>query len=136
MKVVFTVPTLPVAQPRQRHSVVQHGGRIIARNYMPGNSPVHAYKAVVKLAAAEAYQGPPLEGPLTARIEFVFPSKRKTRVPKATKPDCDNLAKSTLDALNQLLFKDDGQIYELAVSKVHASAIEQPHVVIEIESVE
>lgn len=34
-----------------------------------------------------------------------------------TKPDCDNIAKSILDALNEVAFDDDTQVVELIVRK-------------------
>lgn len=38
-----------------------------------------------------------------------------------TKPDIDNLAKSLLDGMNGVVFKDDSQIVSLHVTKVFAS---------------
>lgn len=123
--IAFSVPAVPVAQPRQRHALI--AGHV--RNYTPTKSPVNEYKATLRLAASQAYSGPPLQGPLVAVIVFVFPSKTKrSRKPKATRPDCDNLAKATLDALNSLLYGDDSQIVSLRVEKWHASGDEQPHV--------
>lgn len=129
------VPAVPVGQPRQRHRVVHAGGRAFASNYTPKNSPVNDYKATLRLAAQEAYGGAPLDGPLAVTLVFVFPSKRKCRIYKATKPDGDNLAKSTLDALNGLTFKDDSQVVDLHILKMHAAADEQPHVEITISPV-
>ena len=129
-RIEFTVPAIPVAQPRARATAIN--GR--ARMYEASSKhPVHAFKATLRLAAAEAYKGPPLEGPLSAQILFVFPMKsQRIRKPKATKPDCDNLAKSVLDALNGLMFGDDGQVVRLEVEKWHANGMEQPHVRIAI----
>lgn len=135
--ITFTVPAVPVAQPRQRHRVVTSGGRTFAQNYTPAKSPVSEYKATLRLAASQAYQGPPLEGPLSVSLLFLFNAKSKrARKPKATRPDCDNLAKSTLDALNGLLFIDDGQVVKLAIEKWHADGTEQPHVLVSITSLE
>lgn len=128
--ITFTVPAVPVAQPRQRHSVAPGG---FVRNYTPAKSPVNDYKATVRLSAQNAYTGPPLACPLRVTLQCVFATKRKARCPKPTKPDCDNLAKSTLDALNGLTFKDDGQVVELRVEKWHAASDEQPHVRVTIE---
>ena len=36
------------------------------------------------------------------------------------KPDCDNIAKAVLDALNGLAYKDDSQVTELTVRKLYA----------------
>jgi Holliday junction resolvase RusA-like endonuclease len=37
-----------------------------------------------------------------------------------TKPDVDNLAKSVLDAINGVAYKDDNQIVDLVARKVYA----------------
>lgn len=37
------------------------------------------------------------------------------------KPDCDNIAKIVLDALNQIAYKDDSQVVDLSVRKQYAS---------------
>lgn len=35
------------------------------------------------------------------------------------KPDCDNIAKSILDALNGIAYKDDSQVVNLTVQKIY-----------------
>lgn len=56
--ITFTVPAVPVAQPRQRMRVVQtHGGKTFAQNYTPVRDPVNAYKASCREAAANVYTG-------------------------------------------------------------------------------
>jgi Holliday junction resolvase RusA-like endonuclease len=134
-RITFTVPAVPVAQPRQRHRIATSGGNQFVKNYTPAKHKVNDFKASVRMSAHAAYQGPPLTGALRVVLSFIFPTKRKSRVPKATKPDGDNLAKSVLDALNGLTFKDDGQVYDLRVEKWHAAGDEQPHVVVTIEPI-
>ena len=71
----------------------------------------------------------PLEGPLEARVTFIFEvpkswSKRKKEsaleqyTPHTSRPDLDNLVKC-LDALNGLAFKDDSQIASLTADKYY-----------------
>lgn len=45
------------------------------------------------------------------------------------KPDCDNIAKIILDALNGIAYHDDSQVIELSVSKFYS---EEPRVEIEL----
>lgn len=138
MKIKFTVPAVPVAQPRQRVGVV--AGR--ARTYMPTKHPVNAYKATCRVAAAQSGQTAVLEGPIALRAVFVLPrpssmcwAKKPTpRVKHGKKPDADNLAKSLLDALNGLLWRDDSQISSMTIEKWIASGSEQPHVEVEVET--
>jgi Holliday junction resolvase RusA-like endonuclease len=130
-RIAFTVPAIPVAQPRAKATTVNGFARMYEAG---GKHPVHAFKATCRMAAAEAYQGPPLDGPLAVTLLFLFPAKAKrARKPKATRPDCDNLAKSLLDALNGRLFVDDSQVVRLAIEKWHAAGDEQPRVEVRIE---
>lgn len=133
MLIEFTVPAVPVAQPRPKATSI--GGK--PRMYEAASShPIHTFKASVQMAFMQAYQGPPLTVPVFMDVCFVFPrgsnkiwkSKPMERYPKSTKPDADNLVKGVLDALNKLAFADDGQVWSVSVTKWHAAGDEQPHV--------
>lgn len=136
----FTVPAIPVAQPRQRHRVITSAGRSFAHNYTPKDSPVNSYKAAVQFAAQAAYTGAPHDGPVRLNVVFVFPRPQAMRwkkkpTPRARhcgKPDIDNLVKPLTDALNGLVFVDDARISCAMVQKVIASGDEQPHCEVEI----
>ena len=67
--VSFRVDAVPVAQPRQRVGLV--GGR--ARQYLPTQHPVNAYKAACAIAASQLEQKVVLEGPIALRAVFVLP---------------------------------------------------------------
>lgn len=142
MVIEFTVNSIPVAQPRQRHSVMNFGGKFFVRNYTPKKDPVNAFKAAVQLAASQAYQGKPLDEPLQMSVVMVFPrnkglmwkTKPMPRLPKDTKPDWDNLGKSLCDALNGLLYRDDSLIYDSRIIKVIAAGNEQPHVKVQVRT--
>lgn len=139
MEIRFHVPVVPIAQPRQRTRVMQLGGRAIAQNYTPKDSPANATKAAIKLFAKATYDGMQLVGPLSVAIVAVFPrpaSKTwKTRpMPrewKTSKPDGDNVAKLVLDALDHL-WVDDAQVVDLNIQKFIAAGGEQPHLEITI----
>lgn len=134
----FRVNCIPVAQPRQRHGIVN--GHV--RNYLPSNNPVHAFKAAVKVAAYDEYKGTPLNEPLQIKIIAVFPrpasmiwkTKDMVRIYKTSKPDFDNLAKSVCDALNGLLWRDDSLICSATIEKWIAAGNEQPHVFVIVKS--
>ncbi len=147
----FTVPAVPVSQPRPRAVGRMMGGKVSSRIHEVTHikqadgtrkpHPINAYKATVRHAAALEYSAEPLTGPLGVRLTFVMPrpqamiwkTKLMPRMPHVVKPDCDNLIKSTLDALQGLTWRDDTQIFTLQASKWIASGDEQPHVVVEIE---
>lgn len=134
----FTVPAVPIAQPRQRHAMI--AGHI--RNYTPTSSPVNAFKASVRLAFSQVYTGKPLECPVTLSCVFVMPRPKRLiwkrrempREPHTGKPDLDNLVKAMKDALKGLAWRDDSQVYSYAEPfiKVIAGGNEQPHVEVEI----
>lgn len=137
----FTVCAVPIAQPRQRHRVLTVGGRTFAQNFTPAKHPVQSFKATVRLAATEAYKGPPIDGPLSLRLVFVLPrpkrmiwkSRPMPREAHASKPDWDNLGKALADALTGLCWRDDSQISSVQVEKWIAAGDEQPCVMVEID---
>lgn len=126
-RMTFFVPGLPVSQPRQRHRVVStEGGTSFVQNYTPTKSPVNAFKATVRLLAAQECR--PLTGPVGVSLLFVFPTpkslQRKSGWPcrwKSTKPDLDNLEKAVLDALKGIAWADDAQVALVAKKKVLAA---------------
>lgn len=134
-EVRFTVPAIPVSQPRQRHRVISAGGRTFAHNYVPKNDPVNAYKAAIQYAATQVYHDAPHDGPVSLAVVFVFPRPQAMRwktkpMPRARhcgKPDADNLMKALTDALNGLVFVDDSRICHATIQKVIAAGDEQPH---------
>lgn len=82
-----------------------------------------------------------LEGNLRAIIVAYFPipqsksKKQKQEMREALirprKPDCDNIAKIILDALNNLAYDDDSQVVELSVTKYYD---DEPRVEVWIET--
>jgi len=138
--VKFTVPSIPIAQPRQRVGIARFGNIKRARTYTPADDPVHSFKATVKLAARQAYQGAPLEGPLHLTLVYRL-ARKKCHTKKrgdnpplyhSSKPDADNLMKSLCDALNELVWRDDSQIAEVSIVKLVSAASEQPGVDVEV----
>ena len=120
----LTVPGLPVPQPRQRVAI--RAGH--AATYTPTRHPVNAFKAAVRLAWLD--QCPtvaPASGPVRLTAWFFLPKpagrtkKRDAgkRMYVTCKPDLDNLAKSLLDALAGLAWRDDAQVADLIVSKAY-----------------
>jgi Holliday junction resolvase RusA-like endonuclease len=67
--ITFTIPAVPIAQPRQRMAII--AGR--PRNYTPTAHPVNAFKALAKLAYAKRTSYGPADGPLTVSITFIMP---------------------------------------------------------------
>lgn len=137
----FEVPGLPVAQPRQRQGIV-HGrdGQAHAINFLPKKHPVNTYKATIKIAASNA--GARIsESPFSVSITFVFPRPKRLirkrgvmiREWHHSKPDLDNCEKAVMDALTNVIWRDDSQICIKVSSKVYADLNESPRTLIEVE---
>lgn len=148
-KITFTIPAVPVAQPRQRTRVVQKGGKTFPQNYQPQTvgtgadrrpHPVVEFKHAVRKAASEAHAGSPLTGPLRVDLVMVFPrpagmfwkTKPMPRVPHVKTPDRDNVDKAILDAMKSIIFVDDAQVCDGRIQKFVAAGHEQPHVEVSI----
>jgi Holliday junction resolvase RusA-like endonuclease len=111
---------VPVAKGRPRFN------KETGRAYTPAKTA--SFEAQLKYAALQAMgDRPPLEGPLSVEITVklpIAPSWPKKRQAAARagqerptkKPDFDNYAK-TVDALNMVVWLDDGQVVEATVSK-------------------
>ena len=145
----FTVPTIPVSQPRARATAI--GGH--ARVYEPATvkdsfgqrqpHPIATFKATVKQSAqAILCDRPPFDGPVAVHLVFRVPRPpsmvwKRRPMPRAAhvnqKPgDIDNLAKAVLDALNGITWEDDRAVWLALIQKVVCAADEGPCVEITI----
>lgn len=134
-EVKCTIPGKPFAKQRPRAS---RRGRFTTV-YTPKETI--NYENLVKYSYYEQNGRIKLEGPLSAEITATFPipksvsNKKRVmmelgEVPHTKKPDCDNLAKSCLDALNDIAYSDDSQIVQLLISKKYGK---NPNVEIKIQ---
>lgn len=99
------------------------------RTYTPAKTA--NYENLVKVVYQEKYLGQDLlEGSLSAQI-VAYCKPPKTSKKKLTamlngtirptkKPDCDNIAKIILDALNDIAYEDDKNIVNLKVEKYYS----------------
>ena len=132
-RIQFIVPVVPVAQPRARATIRASHAAVYEAS---SGHAIHAFKASVRLAARDAYQGPPLQGPLQVDVLFVLPRPRKLlwktkpmpRLRHTIKPDRDNLDKGVLDSLRGTMFIDDCQVCCGTIEKWIAAGDEQPFV--------
>ena len=134
----FTVPGEPTGKERPKFSTINGHVRAIT----PKRTV--SYENFVKLAYSQAYPGRvPFEKdvPLLVTIKAYFKmpasaSKKKRqamlegRIKPTKKPDCDNIAKSVLDALNGIAYYDDSQVVTVTVEKLYS---ETPRVEVEME---
>lgn len=144
----FSIPITPVAQARPR--AVNMVNR--RKYYRPGKpkiilhdpTNVKRYKQLLGYYIRQHYEGKPLTGPLRVTLRFyrqVQKSVSKTehdlrirdKKRPIVKPDVSNYVKSTEDALNGILWKDDAQIV-IEGSEKHYS--DNPRIEIEVEQIE
>lgn len=136
MKIV--IPGVPVGKGRPKFSTF--GG------YPKAYTPVKTvnYENLVKIAFQQTGEQPfERETQLRADITAFFPIPKSTSKKKlyemqnglllhTKKPDCDNVAKSILDALNGLAYYDDAQICQLTVCKLYSN---EPHAEVVIKEI-
>lgn len=127
MTYTVNIPGKPVGKGRPRYANIKG----VVRTYTPKTTA--DYEKLVK--ANFRKQNPratPLSGPINFEILALYPipasySKRKSAacqtgcLTPTVKPDIDNVAKSILDALNQIAYADDAQIVNLMVKKRYTS---------------
>ena len=134
MRLQFEILGEPMPQPRARLTTI--GGH--PRAYDPASA--REYKGMVSVIAKAALRGEPRceSGPVFLDLMFGMPvpaswssRKRANAIAGLTRPsvrpDIDNLAKAILDALNGVLFKDDGQVVEMKAMKCYSA---NPRVVV------
>ena len=121
-EISFIIPGAPKGKARPR--VTRYG------TYTPQST--REYEALVRKCWQESGAEPfPADTALycTVSAYFAIPEsyskKRKKALaftPHTKKPDCDNIAKAVLDALNGLAFHDDSAIAKLTVEKIYTDA--------------
>lgn len=122
----FAIPG--VAVPKARARTVAQGGRV--HSYTP--EATKAWEQAVQWAAKPHRPESPLTCPLAVAMVFYLPRpQRCKRQYPSVRPDIDNYAKAILDALNGVMWADDGQIVQLTASKSYGD----PRVEIEIQEV-
>lgn len=130
---IFTVIGKPQGKGRPRFTRAGH-------TYTPSTTAL--YENCVRTAFFKA-KGVIMEGEIRAVITAYYPipkaTSRKVRqdmldekIKPTKKPDCDNVAKIILDALNKTAYNDDSQVVELVVNKRYG---EVAKVVVELEEV-
>ncbi|WP_353096194.1 RusA family crossover junction endodeoxyribonuclease [Tissierella praeacuta] len=131
---VFTVPGPPVAKGRPRLGKYT--------TYTPTKTV--NYENLVQFSYIEQYKDADLlGGDLSVTINFYFPIPKSTskknrelmlkgEIRHNKRPDIDNCIKSITDALNNIAYKDDGQIVQIIASKVYS---EEPRTEVCIEKI-
>jgi len=121
MAIAFSVDGDPIPQPRARITVRGRHGHA----YTPSDHKIHAYRAAVAAAAAEAGATPTDAAPITLIIDLVFARPKshfrksglREDAPKLPRADCSNVLKGIEDSLNGVAWVDDTQVGRVVVEK-------------------
>ena len=125
-RIWFIIPGEPIAQGRARFSA-RNG---FVRAYDPRKSS--DYKAYVASIARNTYKLEPIDSAVELTLNFYMPipksfSKAKRtaalagNIRPAVKPDIDNLAKATMDAISGICFTDDKLIVSCKLDKYYSA---------------
>jgi Holliday junction resolvase RusA-like endonuclease len=129
--ITFEVVGDPVAQARPR--AVRFGDGI--RVYDP--KKVKDYKSYFKMCAVEAMNGrAPFDAPVIVTLDIYIQKPKswsKKRIYADTRPDADNYAKASFDAMEGVVYTNDSRIIALCVEK-HLS--DRPRCEVSIEVLE
>jgi len=133
--IAFHLPIVPPKATSQTKRLVMVGGK---PRFFPKKEHAQAENDLLLLCRPFA-PAEPLAGPLTLRVDFVFPWRKSEpkrrlalgRVPMDARPDCDNLVKLVADVLTRLgFYGDDGQVAALQVTKAWG---DRPGIAVAIE---
>lgn len=120
----FEIEGKPVGKGRPRFKRMGN----FVQTYTPANTA--EYEKLVRLRFQNA-GGVITDKPVRVEITAFFAPPKSTRkrdriemlanrILPEKKPDCDNIAKIVLDALNKISYKDDSQVIELSVKKLYS----------------
>jgi Holliday junction resolvase RusA-like endonuclease len=120
----FFVEGDPKGQPRPRATMRGHHAGV----YDPGTAD--EWKDAIVFRWIQSGIRDTITAPVRLIIEFRMPrpsrfttvkGREQRRIPHTGKPDADNLAKSSMDALTRAgVWKDDAQVYRMEILKMYA----------------
>jgi Holliday junction resolvase RusA-like endonuclease len=123
MQIELIIKGEPVAQPRAQIAIRKKTGKAVAfiKPVKSGPHPIHAYKLDIQaawLGSPKRWPTPKKEKRRLFAVEIVFEFKAESEGwYTLRKNDADNCAKSCLDALNGLVWFDDGEVVSLKVER-------------------
>ena len=124
---------IPRAQPRSRAKTVGKMGRIHV--YVPRKDPVTTWKRDVMWGWRQ-HHDKPVSGPVRLMMTFYFPRPKRLQgapegtIPHTGVPDVDNLCKAVMDALKNVAWDDDRQVYDISMQKLYVDHGHPPGVYI------
>lgn len=127
-----TLDVVGIPKPQPRVKAASFGGH--SRVYTPATA--RSWKELVMFEAAPL-AGRMTDVPFQVTIQFRLPrpKARKRDMLVITKPDIDNLIKSTTDALTDCgVWRDDSLVVSVSANKIYAGGTMQPGATITIDT--
>lgn len=124
--IAFEVPGPPATQGSHRVRHVRRGPKRGRAVVVADNPGLYSYRAAVAALAQAARRGAgvsdPFEGPVRLVVTFTLaPPKTVRRALPSVRPDLDKLLRAVSDALSGVLYRDDGQVVQIAAWKVYGA---------------
>lgn len=118
---IITLPIVPPTTTHQAKKIIRAGKHASLADSKELKQVTSDYLTLLKPYQPDT----PITGPVHLAIRFVWPYRksepRKNRcnlIPKTTKPDWDNMAKTLQDVMTKLGFwLDDAQVFSASVGK-------------------
>lgn len=140
MRLEFTIPGVP--SPGGSKKAFFNKGMKFPSIVDAGGEKTKHWRAVVALAARNAYRGEPLRVPVRMRVTFYMPRpknhyrangqlKPNAPVVHISKPDSLKLCRSTEDAMTGIVYADDSLIFSQTPEKFYANQGTGAKIVIE-----
>lgn len=138
-EVEVVVPGAPIGKGRPRGTAA--GGYV--KLYTPKRTA--DWERAAALLARNLWHRAPLEGEIEVEVDAVFPRPKRLlrkkdpegRMWHISKPDIDNVVKSSLDmAVMAGLMRDDSQVVKLSARSLYASKSEGPSLVFRMRLME
>jgi Holliday junction resolvase RusA-like endonuclease len=131
MEISFFVPGIPATAGSKSGFVNPKNGRVIITESCKKSKP---WRERVVSCARDAYDGPPVFGPVCLEVLFRLPRPKchygtgkkatvlKERAPywHTNKPDRTKMLRALEDALTGILWRDDTQVVDGRVGKVYS----------------
>jgi Holliday junction resolvase RusA-like endonuclease len=123
--VQFDVPGMPAQQGSKTGFVVGKRAILVDAN----EKKLKPYRGAIQDEARKAMNGElPFMLPCEVSLVFTYPWLKmhlradgtvKAKTPwKSTQPDLDKLCRAAIDSLTGIVYKDDGQVYQLRATKM------------------
>lgn len=110
----FTILGKPVAKERARYDPRTRSFRTPAKTRQ---IEAALREEIIKQIPERIKDVLPWHGPVILNCQFIFHIQKYREFVHSVRPDADNLVKTVCDSLNDILWQDDGQVFDIWATK-------------------